>query len=176
MRRVATTVLVAALLAVATATASASGDGGPGPRAIARAVAEAERSPQLWATVNICNSRPDPDELGVRGQMPTLGFPAHLWMEIQVNYWSAAGKRFVPIRSATATRLLSIGQVSSGLQQAGAIFPFHAHAGRLDATITFTWTRAGKTIARAGQSTTGGHPTADYGSPPHYSAARCTIN
>jgi hypothetical protein len=174
MRAVATTVLAAAILMTATVGASVAA-GGLSPRRIAAAAARAERSPQLWATVNICSSRDDPDALGIRGQMPTLGFPVKLWMDIQVNYWSAATKRFLPIKSAAATRMLALGQQSSGLQQDGAIFPFGAHAGLLDATITFTWTRGGTTIGQAVRRTTAGHPTAAYGSPPHYSAAQCTI-
>ena len=174
MRAVTTTVLAAAILSSAAAGA-ASGATAPSRRTIVRAVATAERSRALWATVNICSSRRDPDSLGIRGQMPTLGFPATLEMRIQVNYWSPAGKRFVAIHSATAMKTLALGQQAGGLQQDGAIFPFSAHAGRLNATITFTWTRAGKVLGRVARRTTAGHPTANYGSPPHYSAAQCTI-
>ena len=173
MRPVTTTVLVAAILGSAVPGASAAT--APSPRTIAQAVAAAERSRALWATVNICSSRRDPNSLGIRGQMPTLGFPATLSMQIQVDYWSTTGKRFVAIRSATAMKTLPLGRQSTGLQQDGAIFPFSAHAGLLNATITFTWTRAGKVLGHVARRTTAGHPTAMYGSPPHYSAAQCTI-
>jgi hypothetical protein len=167
----ATTVLAAAVLVTLAAAAAAA----VGPRRIAAAVSKAERSPSLWATVNICSSRRDPDSLGIRGQMPTLGFPASLSMVIQVDYWSTATKRFVPIHSAAATTTLSLGEQSTGLQQDGAIFPFKAHTGLLNATITFTWRRAGKLLGETERRTTAGHPDADYGSPPHFSAAQCTI-
>src|SRR5947209_20193020 len=81
-----TTVLAAGVL-VAAVPASA---GTVGPARISRAVRNAERSPSLWATINICGSRRHPNDVGVRGQMPTLGFSASLFMVVQVNYWSAS--------------------------------------------------------------------------------------
>jgi hypothetical protein len=166
-----TTVLTAALL-LAAVPASA---GTVGPARIARAVRTAERSRSLWATVNICSTRRYPHDLGVRGQMPTLGFSASLSMVIQVNYWSTAAKRFVPIQSKLASTRLSLGSATNGLEQDGAVFPFSAHTGLLDATVTFTWTRMGKVIGQTVRRTTAGHHDADHGSPPHYSAARCRI-
>ena len=167
-----TTVLAAALL-VAVVPASA---GTVGPRRIARAVRTAERSPSLWATVNICSSRTHPHDLGVRGQMPALGFSASMVMVVQVQYWSASSQRFLPIQSNLATARLSLGKTSSGLEQAGAVFPFPPHTGLLNATVTFIWTRGGKMIGHTVRRTTAGHRDADHGSPPRYSAAQCQIN
>ena len=71
--------------------------GRPTKAQIRTAVARAERSKSLWATVNICNSKRYPDRIGVRGQMPSLGFAAWLSMDIQVQYYSDAHeKHFVP--------------------------------------------------------------------------------
>jgi hypothetical protein len=92
-----------------------------------------------------------------------------------VDYWSTGAKRFVPIQSSTATTSLALGRPSTGLQQDGAIFPFKAHTGLLNATVTFTWRRAGKVLGQTTRRTTGGHPDADYGSPPHFSAPQCRI-
>jgi hypothetical protein len=166
-----TTVLAAAVLMAGVADAA----GAVGPARIARAIRTAESSPSLWATVNICSSRRYPDDLGVRGQMPTLGFSASMSMVIQVDYWSAQSKRFLPIRSQLANTRLSLGSASSGLEQGGAVFPFKAHTGLLNATITFIWTRGGKVIGQTARRTTAGHSDADHGSPPHYSAAQCQI-
>src|SRR6516165_1209759 len=51
------------------------------------AVQRAERSKYLWATVNICNTKRHPHAIGVRGQMPALGFPALLQMTVHLKYW-----------------------------------------------------------------------------------------
>jgi hypothetical protein len=166
-----TTVLVTAIAGLSVPATA----GAVGPAQIAQAIRAAERSHSLWATINICSSRRHPDELGVRGQMPTLGFSASLSMVIQVDYWSTAAGSFVPIKSPAATTTLKLGPQSKGLQQDGAVFPFKPQTGLLNATITFSWTQAGKVIGQTKRRTTAGHPTADYGSPPRYSAAQCLI-
>ncbi len=168
---VVTSVLAAAALVVVSPICAAAVT----PTQVAKAVSRAERSSSLWATVNICDSRKHPHAMGIRGQMPTLGFPASLSMAIQANYWSTAKKRFEPIKTSTATTKLSLGRQSSGLQQDGAVFPFKAHSGLLNATVKFTWTRNGKTLGQTDRRTTAGHRDADFGSPPHYTAAECRI-
>ncbi|MGH2889313.1 MAG: hypothetical protein ACRDNJ_06775 [Solirubrobacteraceae bacterium] len=151
------------------------GHSAPTAHQIARAVAKAKRSGSLWATINVCDSPQYHNAVGVRGQMPALGFSATLSMTIQVEYWSRAARGFVPVPGSAATATESVGRQSTGRQQAGAIFPFRAHAGLLAATVTFTWSRDGQVIGQARRWTTGGHPNADYGSPSGYTAARCRI-
>lgn len=168
-----TTVLAAAaLVAVGAGGAQAAG---VGPAQIARAVQSAERSRALWATVNICDTRRYRNDFGVRGQMPSLGFSAKLYMVVQVNYWSSKQHRFLPIQSNLATTRLSLGSSTNRLEQDGAVFPFSAHTGLLNATFSFIWTRGGKVIGQTVRRTTAGHRDADHGSPPHYSAAQCRI-
>lgn len=165
-----TTVLAAAVLLAAGTAAAAVG-----PARIARAVHNAEQSRSLWATINICDTHKFRNDLGVRGQMPTLGFDASMFMVVQVNFWSADQHRFLPIQSNLATTRLSLGTNSSGLQQDGAVFPFSAHTGRLNATVTFIWARGGKIIGQAVRRTTAGHHDAAHGNPPRYSAAQCRV-
>jgi hypothetical protein len=167
----ATTVLAAAVFVVA---GSAAAD--VGPARIARAVHSAEQSRSLWATINICDTRKYRDDLGVRGQMPTLGFASSMFIVVQVDFWSQAQHRFLPIQSNLATTRLSLGTNASGLQQGGAVFPFSAHTGLLNATVTFIWTRSGKVIGQTVRRTTAGHTDAAHGNPPRYSAAQCRIN
>jgi hypothetical protein len=166
-----TTVLAAAVLVAAGPAAAA----GVGPARIARAVHTAERSRSLWATVNICDTPKYRNALGVRGQMPTLGFPASMFMVVQVEYWSQAQHRFLPIQSNLATTRLSLGRNTKGLQQDGAVFPFNAHTGLLNAMVTFIWTRSGKVIGQTVRRTTAGHPDAAHANPPNFSAAQCRI-
>ncbi|MFZ0091544.1 MAG: hypothetical protein WAL63_18705 [Solirubrobacteraceae bacterium] len=168
-------VVATGLAAVSLAVVSPAPARALGPKQISAAVSRAERSSSLWATVNICDSRKYPNALGIRGQMPTLGFSASLSMAVQINYWSPGKKRFEPIKAPGATATQSLGTESSGLQQAGSVFKFKPHTGMLNATVTFTWTRGGKVLGRVQRQTTAGHPGADYGSPPRYSAAACRI-
>jgi hypothetical protein len=145
----------------------------PTPAQIKRAVRTAEHSRSLWATVNICDSKRFPNTLGVRGQMPALGFSTSLSIKLQVDFFNPAKKRFEPIPKASMR--IPLGSVATGLQQGGATFTFKRHTGLLNARITFAWTRAGKVLASTTRRTTGGHPSADFGNPAHFSAPQCRI-
>ena len=170
-RALAITVLV---LATAAAPAAASTKPvNPTKAQVAKAIKSAEASKSLWATVNICSSKRFPYSLGIRGQMPALGFAAWLSLNIQLNYWSAQDKKFVA--DTAATRVVRMGRYSTGLQQGGARFKFYPKAGKFNASVQFFWRREGKLLGSKTLTTTAGHPGADFGSPAHYSAASCTI-
>jgi hypothetical protein len=156
----------ALLLALSPGAALATG---PSPAQVHDALARAERSPQLWATVNICDTRRD--MIGIRGQMPALGFTAGLYMTVTVDYWR--GNR--PARVRGAKKTIHVGTPAKGLYQAGADFRFRPHAGLLSGTITFGWRRAGKLLGSATRRTTRGHHNVHFSKPPRYSVARCAI-
>jgi hypothetical protein len=168
----ATAATIAALSITLPAPALAKG---PSANQIHRAVSRAEGSSSLWATVNVCSSKGKGrgGELGVRGQMPALGFDATLRMTVQLGFWSQKHERFIPIDGTHATSNLSLGSPSSGLQQDGVMYGFDNSAGLLNASIDFTWTRGGRVIGEASRITTSGHPDADYAQPAHYSASHC---
>lgn len=148
----------------------------PSSAQIARAVSAAERSHSLWATINICNSKTNRYKIGVRGQMPSLGLAATMQMTVTLNSYSTATKQFVAINSPNAVDRVPLGTHTAGLEQDGTVFPFQkGQAGLWNATVVFTWKRNGKTVGQTQRRTTAGHPNADYGSPPHYSAAQCRI-
>jgi hypothetical protein len=171
LRALAITVLVMAVWAVPAGAASSPSKSNPTPAQIAKAIKQAKASNSLWATVNICNSKRYPDAVGIRGQMPALGFPAWLSMSIQLNYWS--GKKFVA--DTSATKLVRLGRSSNGLQQGGAKFNFGPTSELFDASVQFIWRREGKLLGQKTLLTTAGHPNADFGNPAHYSAARCRL-
>jgi hypothetical protein len=168
--------LIAALAAaVAPPALGSASSRGPSEAQIRTAVRHVKRSPKLWATVNTCNTRAFPDTIGIRGQMPTLGFAASLSMSIQVDYWDSSARRFHPIPDPHARRLVALGRVSFGFQQGGHTFQFAKHAGLLRATVTFQWQRGRRLLGHMSMPTTGGHPDADGGSPPRHSAPTCRI-
>ncbi len=158
----------------------AHGHHGPTAAQIHRAIARAQRSKDLWATVNVCqvNGRnaAKGGSIGIRGQMPTLGFSAMLSMTIQLNRWSTKSKSFAPLPYKTATTTVSPGTFATNLHQDGAVFPFAGPAGLLDATVRFSWSRGGKVLGTATRQTTAGHHDAAGGHPAHYSAAQCKLD
>ncbi len=146
----------------------------PSQAQIQKAVRRAEHSTQLWATVNVCNSHRYPNYLGVRGQMPALGFAAWLSMDIRLYYYARGKHRFLPVLSH-GTKLVRLGREAKGLQQGGVLFQFAPHQPRLEAVVRFVWRRSGHVLGHTSRATTASHPSADYGSPRHYSAAVCKI-
>jgi hypothetical protein len=166
--------LVAAT-ALAAAQPNAFASAGPTPAQVRAAVKRAEHSRQLWTTINICNTPANPSRIGIRGQMPALGFPARLSMTVQVDYWDAAAKVFRPVPGATGHAQVKLGTVLDGVEQGGHTFRFPAGTGLLSGTITFQWRRGGKVVGHISKPATGGHHGVNGGDPPHRSAASCVI-
>jgi hypothetical protein len=152
---------------------------GPTAAQIHKALTKARRSKQLWATVNVCRVKgrhgAKGGSIGVRGQMPTLGFSSTLSMTIQLNHYSSKSKSFVALPYKTAKTTVSPGTFQTNLHQDGAVYPFGGRAGLLNATITFSWSRGGKVLGTASRQTTAGHHDAARGRPAHYSAAQCKL-
>jgi hypothetical protein len=155
-----------------TSTTTSTATQNPTPAQIRTAVAKAESSKQLWATVNVCNTKHHPGTIGIRGQMPSLGFPASLSMKVQVDYWNYAAKKFEP--DPGVNQLVALGDPTNELVQGGSTFKFKSRA-LLSGTIRFQWKLHGKLIGSKRRATAGGHKNAKYGDPPGYSATSCNI-
>jgi hypothetical protein len=167
--------ILAALIAIAAAAAPAAAGAQPAPTTtqIHTAIAVAEHSKALWATVNICDTKQHPDTIGVRGQMPSLGFPADLSMNVQINYWSFATSKFVPDRGVSKT--VSLGRPMNQVIQGGANFKFTPPV-VLSGTVTFEWKLAGKVIGQATRQTGYHYKHVDGGDPPGYSRPTCEMH
>ena len=170
-----TTVLALAMLAVPAGAVAHRAAKNPTRAQIKTAIQKAERSKSLWATVNVCTSASKQDTIGIRGQMPTLGFAAWLSMNVQLNYYSTAKKRFVTDTNG-GEKFVRLGRLSTGLQQGGALFTFQPGKQLVNASVTFIWRRSGKLLGQTTRATTVGHPNADFGTPAHYSASQCRIH
>jgi hypothetical protein len=145
---------------------------GPTTKQIRAAVHRAVHSHDLWSTVNICNTPNYPNAIGIRGEMPALGFAAQLSMEIRVDYWRFDKNGFSPV--AGIRRVLKLGTMSWGLHQAGYIFQFKPSF-VLRGSVTFTWRLHGKVIGRAVRTTGGPYGHVDFSDPPGYSKPTCII-
>jgi hypothetical protein len=167
-------IAVIALAAPAAAFGSAHRNAGPSRSQISTAVARVERSRQLWATINICDTKRHPNVVGVRGQMPALGFHSLLTMQVELRYWSAAAKAYKLL--PTTKQTISLGNESSGLHQGGLSFPFSPHAGTLAGIVRFNWRLKSRSIGHAVRRTSTGHPDADQSDPTHFSAGKCAIS
>jgi hypothetical protein len=160
---------IAALLVSAPAAALGSS---PTPAQMRTSVSRAERSSELWATINICNTPAHPNQLGVRAQIPALGFPASLSIAIEVKYFASGSFRPDP----GVKKLIRLGTQSNRVHQAGHTFQFAPHAGLLTGAVTFAWKRGGQLLGQITRPTTGGHRDVDFGDPRKHSAATCRIS
>lgn len=167
-------IMLATSACAAAGPAAARASSGPTRTQIRRAVAHAERSSYLWATVNICRPRRGHGGLiGIRGEMTALGFRSTLSMTVQLRRYERS--RYVWVKGATATRTVSLGALRTGVHQDGAEFHFASDTGLLDATVTFSWTRDGRRLGRVTRTTTAGHHSAAFAEPRGHSAASCRL-
>jgi hypothetical protein len=172
MPRRPTSFALLALLAAAIAAAPAlARQAQPTPRQIRAAVASAERSRDLWATVNVCDTKRAADMMGVRGQMPAIGFKTGLSMEIRLEYYNFKQQRWTPVPGVS--QLIRLGSFSSGLDQDG--FSFLLTPSLYRGAVTFKWTLSGKVIGSASRRTVRNLRHVDGGDPPGYSHARCQV-
>ena len=171
--RLATVIAATALALGGVAVAQAQSNPGPSPSQMRTAVTQAERSSALWATVNICNTSRYPDVIGIRAQMPSLGFNAQLSMSFQVEYWSTKEHVFKPVPGSEMS--VPIGTSRLGLRQTGIQQSFVPRAGLLRGVAQVTWTRNGRLLGSSTLVTSTGHPDADYGDPAHHSSSVCAI-
>jgi hypothetical protein len=154
----------------------ASADGGPAAPTSSKihaAVRRALRSRELWATVNICDTKRHPDVLGIRGQMPGLSFPSAMSMTVQVDYWSFKDSRFETDPGVNQT--ISLGDPANTIVQGGATFKFKPPV-VLSGTITYEWKLGGKVIGHATKLTGHGYKHVAFGDPKGRSTATCTMN
>jgi hypothetical protein len=138
----------------------------------------AEKSRNLWATVNLCDTKLHPHAIGVRASMPALGDTAHMSMRIRVEYYSRAQKRFKPISSGADSGIIGLGTGRNDIRESGRIFTFEPPSGSsfvLRGVATFEWRRKHKLVLRTTRTTQRGHPKTMGAEPKVYSAAMCEL-
>lgn len=150
--------------------------GKPTKAEIAAAVKRAKRSHHLWATVNICDTATHPNVLGIRGQLPALGFATKMSMLVQVDYYVPADGKFETDTSVAPVRVpLGKKAEATGLWQGGVEFTFTPPA-VLSGTVTFQWKLGKRVIGQVTKLTAHGVKGVAHSDPPHSSTATCTIN
>ncbi len=176
-----------ALTAVAGALVAPAAAGGatvsPAPTAaqIHAAVKQAEKSSDLWATINVCNvPTVNPRglrQLGLRVQVPALGFPTRLYMTLGVDYWVAAKKRYASTGAKFGPH--SVGIAVHKPRQDGSSFPFKPPATGsylMRGVATLEWRIGKRVLGRVKLTTRGGFKHVDFGDPHGLSVATCTIS
>lgn len=142
-------------------------------------VSAAKRDPlaDLWATVNICDTKKHPDQIGIRARMPGYG-DAHENMRMQF---------LVQVRKAGKWTLLAngfspwdkLGSADRTWRESGWTFKINEVAAgtsyRFRGLVKFEWRKHGK-VTRSATRVTSAHHRTDTGDPRRYSEGTCTIS
>src|SRR4051794_33937950 len=138
------------------------------------------KSPDLWATINVCDTAAHPDTIGIRGSMPGLRHKATLYMRFRVEYLATqTDGKWHDVTDNADSGWKRVGRVRNRVVEAGQNFTFEPPASggahRLRGAVTFRWTRGGKTVYKLRRVTEAGHRTTAGADPDGYSAAVCDI-
>jgi hypothetical protein len=164
-------VLLGALLAPASAAAA--------PVRTPPAVDTLTQHPDLWATVNACDTVERPDSIGIRASMPGRGPRETLAMRFRVQYLDPADRKWHFVKDNADSGRQVIGRTRTAAKESGWDFRFKPPAGGgvyvLRGHVTFTWSRRGRTMRKISEVTERGHSRRRGSDPPGYSAAECRI-
>jgi hypothetical protein len=148
------------------------------PAAARQPVRALEQSPELWATVNLCNTPRHPDEIGIRGSMPSDGHPHDvMYMRFLVQSLDLATHQWTDLGKSAESGFVQIGSAAS-TRQAGHSFGFKPStaAFTMRGFVEFQWRRAGHLVHLATRLTTAGHTSLAGAEPKGFSAATCSLS
>jgi hypothetical protein len=163
--------------------ASAPARSDAGARSVsAKSTTPAERallqSPQLWATIDVCNPADQPNTVGVRGSMPG---DAHardaMYMSFRLQYLDATSKQWVDL-SKTTPPYVAVGAAKAA-RQSGSSFVLKPLAGKpaftMRGVVSFQWRRGSSVQYTVSRPTTAGHQSLTGADPKNFTAATCKI-
>jgi hypothetical protein len=139
-----------------------------------------EKSPDLWATVNVCDTVDHPDQIGIRGSMPGLGRRSSLFMRFQVQYLAKADGKWHNIAEKADSGFVKLGVASKRVLESGWTFKFlpppDGGAHTMRGAVTFEWKVKGRIVKRRREVTEAGHRSTKGADPAGFSAAICQIS
>jgi hypothetical protein len=135
------------------------------------------KSPELWATVDICNAPHHPNTIGIRGSMPSDGHPHDaMYMRFLVQSLDATTKQWADLGKSADSGFVPIGSAAS-TRQAGRTFELKPTptAYTLRGQVEFQWRRSGHVVHLVSLPSTAGHKSLAGAEPKGFSAATCTL-
>ncbi len=135
------------------------------------------KSPELWATVDICNTPHHPNTIGIRGSMPTDGHPHDaMYMRFQVQSLDATTKQWADLGKSADSGFVPIGSAAS-TRQAGRTFEFKPTPSTytLRGQVEFEWRRRNHAVHLVSLPTTAEHKSLAGAEPKGFSAAACVL-
>ena len=87
-------------------------------------IARASSAPELWATVNICDTARDPDSMGIRASMPGNGSDQRMWARFTAEYWSRSRQAWTAVGGTGVSPWVYAGPARYARRQVGWTFAF----------------------------------------------------
>jgi hypothetical protein len=136
------------------------------------------RSPQLWATIDVCAPSDQPNTVGVRGSMPGDEFSKdEMYMSFRLQYLDETTKQWVDL-SKTAPAYVPVGAAKTA-RQGGSSFELKPVTGRppftMRGVVDFQWRRGATVEYTVSRPTTAGHQSLTGADPAGFTAATCKI-
>jgi hypothetical protein len=147
--------------------------------ALAFPAAASAAQPDVWATVNVCDTAKHPNALGVRASMPGARRKSvKLYMRFRIEWKDPSDGLWHNTIGFGDSGFIDIGRPKSGLRrQAGYLFPLEKPSAplRLRGKVDFEW-RIGKHVVRRKRAhTEKGHRSGAGSDPKGHSAATCLL-
>jgi hypothetical protein len=165
----------AAALAIATGVLAACA-----PGAGAADAPTVDKSPLLWATVNICDTTKHPDTIGIRASMPGSGKTGErMYMRFQVQYFRTSTQKWASTDATVDSGFRPVGSAKYRRRESGWNFsitpPPAGQTYRLRGVVTYEWRKGDVVVRRAQKRTRSGHKGTFGADPKGFSAAECVI-
>lgn len=137
------------------------------------------RSPDLWATVNVCDTAARPNTVGIRASMPGSGRLETLQMRFRVQYVDARDGKWHNLTKGGDSRYVRVGSARRRTLESGYSFEFAPPGGgrvvRMRGAVTFRWLRKGRQVRLLRELTEAGHRSTRGADPAGFSAATCEL-
>ena len=122
------------------AGATHAGAAGTTPTAAERKLLQ---SPQLWATIDVCNPSDQPNTVGVRGSMPGDEHSQdEMYMRFRLQYLDSSTKQWIDLPNGAESGYVAVGAAKSA-RQTGRSFQLVPVAGKpavtLRGVVSFQW-------------------------------------
>ena len=140
----------------------------------ATATARPAVADRLWATVNVCDTREHPNEVGIRASMPGRPLGASRRMRFRVQWRDGDRWRYV---AGADSGWRTLKRAQGRAIESGWSFEFQPPSSPLTfrGVVRFRWLRDGRVVGRDVEITETGHRSTVGADPEDYSAATCSI-
>lgn len=139
-----------------------------------------DKSPLLWATINVCDTAKHPDTIGIRASMPGSGRKGErMYMRFQVQYFKVSANQWANTDATADSGFQPVGAAKYRRRESGWNFsitpPPAGRTFRLRGVVTFEWRKGDEVVRRAKKRTRSGHEDTVGADPKGFSAAECVI-